>query len=964
LKVFASTVSGNASGGGGGGIYDDASNGVTVNGSLVFNNATAGDGGGIRGGNLVLVQSTVVNNSAEGDGGGVWVNGQLDSINSTFVGNVADSKGAGGKTGGGVYLELANAPNPAATGFLSNTLVIGNLLGTAGATTPSDIGGTAAQAGSSNNLIGDAVSAGGLTNGTNGNIVGKNLAAVVATDPDDNGTGGRGPQTLALVPTGPAVNAGNDALAVVDPQSTTKLTNDARDFPFLRVVGGKVDIGAFEVQNTAPVITLPTTKDKIAEDSPAGYTFSGAGKTFRFTDDALGTPSYTVTLTSPKNKLTLGTTAGLTNVTGNGTGTVSFKAATAALANAALDGLKFVAGADVYGTDAAIKLTVDDGNATAPGGAKSTELSGGVTVTPVADAPTVTSPTTPVNTPVEVVLTRNPADGEEITHFKVTNVVGGTLTYLGPLSAGNVPSAVVAGADTFYAGSFFDLKPVKETKFTFTPTPGFQGVASFDIQVGIGVYGDPLPGKTNPTPVYGAAITSKIAVGTVAPPADTTAPTAKLGATPAVTAAGTATYEFAVTYADNVAVNAATFDGGDVRVTGPNGFSALASFVKADAAGNGTPRVVTYRVAGPAGGFANGTYTVASVADQVLDTAGNKVAAGTLGTFAVTVTAPAKTLVGYQQFAVGGDAGSNGQVQLLNADRSVRFTATPFAGFTGGVRTAAADFNGDGVADLVAGTGPGRATRVVVLDGVTQRELFATDPFEAAFQGGVFVAAGDVTGDGVADLVITPDEGGGPRVKVISGAGFKVVADFFGIDDPNFRGGARAAVGDINGDGVGDLVVVAGFGGGPRVAAFNGKTLTGTPAKLFGDFFAFETALRNGVYVTVGDITGDGKAELIAGGGPGGGPRVTAFDGAALMANQQVKKADFLAGDAANRGGVRVAVKDLDKDATADLVVGSGVGAGSKVTGYLDSALLAGGNIPESFGFDAIANFKGGVYVG
>src|SRR5205085_4562751 len=114
-------------------------------------------------------------------------------------------------------------------------------------------------------------------------------------------------------------------------------------------------------------------------------------------------------------------------------------------------------------------------------------------------------------------------------------------------------------------------------------------------------------------------------------------------------------------------------------------------------------------------------------------------------------------------------------------------------------------FTGDGVADLVVGTGPGSATHVRVLDGVDQHELFALDPFEASFVGGVFVAAGDLTGDGVADLVVTPDEGGGPRARVFSGAGFTQVADFFGIDDPGFRGGARAAVGDLDGDGVGDL---------------------------------------------------------------------------------------------------------------------------------------------------------------
>src|SRR6185369_14277125 len=108
--------------------------------------------------------------------------------------------------------------------------------------------------------------------------------------------------------------------------------------------------------------------------------------------------------------------------------------------------------------------------------------------------------------------------------------------------------------------------------------------------------------------------------------------------------------------------------------------------------------------------------------------------------------------------------------------------------------------------------------------------VFSTSPFESSYTGGVYVAAGDVTGDGVADIIVTPDEGGGARVVVYKGgtaAGqttptFPVVANFFGIDDPNFRGGARATVADLNGDGVPDLIVAAGFGGGPRIAFFDG----------------------------------------------------------------------------------------------------------------------------------------------
>jgi hypothetical protein len=329
-------------------------------------------------------------------------------------------------------------------------------------------------------------------------------------------------------------------------------------------------------------------------------------------------------------------------------------------------------------------------------------------------------------------------------------------------------------------------------------------------------------------------------------------------------------------------------------------------------------------------------------------------------------------LIGPEQFAVATDVGGSPVVRFFNPDATERTSFNAFANslfpdttFTGGVRVATADFNGDGIADIVIGTGPGAATFVRVLDGVTLQELFSITPFEPSFTGGVYVAAGDVTGNGLADLIITPDEGGGPRVRVFDGTTFKQIIDFFGIDDPDFRGGARAAVGDVNGDGIGDLIVAAGFQGGPRVAGYSGASLaTGVPQRIFGDFFAFEQTLRNGVFLAVGDIDGDGFADIIAGGGPGGGPRITVFSGQALLTNVQQPIANFFGGDPDNRGGIRIAVKDLDDDNKADLIVGSGTGAGARVTAYLGKNIGPTGIPPVEFDFEAFSRFVGGVFVG
>jgi uncharacterized delta-60 repeat protein len=319
------------------------------------------------------------------------------------------------------------------------------------------------------------------------------------------------------------------------------------------------------------------------------------------------------------------------------------------------------------------------------------------------------------------------------------------------------------------------------------------------------------------------------------------------------------------------------------------------------------------------------------------------------------------------QTAVGPGPGGS-EVRTFVSAGVESFGFSPLGSPAGGVRTAAVDLTGDGIEDVIAGTGPGQPTRVVVTDGTTLKVLFDVAPFEAGFTGGVFVAAGDLNGDGVPDIVVTPDEGGGPRVRVFDGKTFGLIADFFGIADPNFRGGARAAVGDVNGDGTGDLVVAAGFGGGPRVAVFDGKTVPGgNPVRLFNDFFAFEQTLRNGVFIAAGDIEGTGKADIIAGGGPGGGPRVTAFSAADLIASggaTLTQTANFFAGDPNNRGGIRVAAKNLDGDAKADLVVGAGDGGGSTVTEYLGKDIAPAGTPPAFQSFDAFPGFTGGVFVG
>jgi hypothetical protein len=252
-----------------------------------------------------------------------------------------------------------------------------------------------------------------------------------------------------------------------------------------------------------------------------------------------------------------------------------------------------------------------------------------------------------------------------------------------------------------------------------------------------------------------------------------------------------------------------------------------------------------------------------------------------------------------------------------------------FPGYAGVTRAAAADFNRDGVDDIAVGTGPGVAAQVRVIDGKTGTELARQTVVLDGFAGGVFLAAGDIDGDGLAELAVSADAGGGTRVSVykVSGGGLTPLTDFYAFGDPVFRGGSRVAVGDFNRDGAADVVVGAGLGGGPRVAVYDGRSVArGQATRLVPDFFALDSSLRSGVYVAAGDADGDGRADVFYSTGTTGGPRVRVVSGAVLVNNPSADMAsapalaDFFVWDAADRKGLRIAVRDLDGDGRAELI--------------------------------------------
>src|SRR5262249_39833525 len=114
-----------------------------------------------------------------------------------------------------------------------------------------------------------------------------------------------------------------------------------------------------------------------------------------------------------------------------------------------------------------------------------------------------------------------------------------------------------------------------------------------------------------------------------------------------------------------------------------------------------------------------------------------------------------------------------------------------------------------------------------------------------------------------------------------------------------------------------------------------------------------------------GDVNNDGSADLIAGGGPGGGPRVFILDGRALAnAQPDVVLGNFFGGDDNSRGGVRVASRDLNADGRFDVIGGAGEDSGAQGTAYAARTTPPSGPPPTLLQFALAGGSNGGVFVG
>ncbi|MFA5069931.1 MAG: FG-GAP-like repeat-containing protein [Patescibacteria group bacterium] len=316
---------------------------------------------------------------------------------------------------------------------------------------------------------------------------------------------------------------------------------------------------------------------------------------------------------------------------------------------------------------------------------------------------------------------------------------------------------------------------------------------------------------------------------------------------------------------------------------------------------------------------------------------------------------------GTNEIIVAPAGGVTSVLKAFELDGTLIASATTYdLNFKGGVSLTTGDLNGDDQEDiaLVPTSLGGPHVRIYTLnetgDGFSLLDSFF--PYDQTFRGGVNLATGDLNGDGMDRLVTAPISGHSPLVRTYSydaSEGRLLLVNEFQAYQTTYLGGVQLATGDMNGDKKDDIIVSPYLNGGPNVRVYNYGG-----ASLISWVMAYPSTYRGTLSMRVGDLEGDGLGEIVLAAKTLSDSKVKIF----RYENHALGLVDsFYPYDANFLGGVNLFVNDVDGDTYAEVMTSPASRGGPNVRVYdLDTEI----SVLKGWFWAFPIGFRGGVNFG
>jgi subtilisin family serine protease len=252
---------------------------------------------------------------------------------------------------------------------------------------------------------------------------------------------------------------------------------------------------------------------------------------------------------------------------------------------------------------------------------------------------------------------------------------------------------------------------------------------------------------------------------------------------------------------------------------------------------------------------------------------------------------------GVDEIVVGAAIGDEPKIRILSSQGKL---LGEFLGadknFRGGLNVALIDLDNSGAKKIIVAPASGGSPQIKIFDYQGNlKEQFLAAP--SNWRGGFNISAGDIDGKGLSEIVVGFGKGSEPQVRIFNFEG-KLIGTFLAYEK-SFRGGVNVAVANLDGrkdHNKAEIIVAPGPGREPQVKIYNNR------AQLNNKFLAYNKNWQGGVNLAAGDINSDGVSEIILSAYSGAAPHVRVFNGSGIILES------FYAYDQDFNGGVNAGI--------------------------------------------------------